>query len=410
MDLARAAQRITTGLFIAHSLGSAGVIATATVASIVGAELSGRTAWAGLPAAAFQIGTALAALLVGALTARWGRRPGLTASGALGTLGMAGAAASAVYGAFGVMLACLFVAGTANAAVRFARFTAAEVNPAARRGRAVAIVVMGGIVGSVLGPALVAPSGALTQAAGLGELAGPFVAAALLFLLAMMAFTVFLRPEPREVAEALEASVPAGAGAPASARPLRVLLRDPGVRTAMVSLVLAQGVMVMVMGITSLYMRDQGHALAAIGWVFSAHTLGMFAFSVASGWATDRFGRTPVLLAGGAVLALACLLAPLSAAFLPLLVALFLLGLGWNLCYVAGSALLTDRLYTGEKSRTQGVNDLFMGSVSAASSLGGGVVYAVFGFSTMAYAGLVASLVLLAVVAAPRARRRLRPT
>jgi MFS family permease len=399
----RAAARITGGLFLAHALGSAGVIATGTIASIVGAELSGRTALAGLPLASIQIGAAVTAVLVGVLTERLGRRRGLTVATLLGLAGMAAAAAAAVTGAFPALLAGLALAGTASAAVRFARFTAAEVHPRARRGRAVAIVVMGGAVGSVLGPILVAPSGAFARSLGWGELTGPYLAAAALFALTGLVFAAMLRPEPRDLAVRLEAA----GGEPrdaAPARPLRVLLRDPGVATAIVTLVLAQAVMVMVMGITSLHMRDHQHALSLISLVFSGHTLGMFAFSLVSGWLTDRFGRLPVMLWGGAILLLSCLLAPLSPAFVPLFVALFLLGYGWNLCYVAGSALLTDHLSAAEKSRTQGVNDLLMGSVSAASSLAGGVVFAAYGFTAMSLAGAVGSLLLVALVVRHRVR------
>ncbi len=398
MTDARATARITTGLFVAQALGSAGVIATATVASIVGAELSGRTALAGLPAAFFQIGGALTAVLVGVLTERLGRRRGLTLSTVLGMAGMAAAVVAAVTGAFPMLLAGLALAGTASAAVKFGRFTAAEVQPRARRGRAVSIVVMGGTVGSVLGPVLVAPSGAWTRALGWGELAGPYLAALGLFAIAGLVFFVFLRPEPRDLAARLEAA----GGDPsdlAPARPLGRLLRDPGVATAMGTLILAQAVMVMVMGITSLHMRENAHALSLISIVFSGHTLGMYAFSLVSGWATDRFGRITVLAWGGAILAAACLIAPLSPAFVPLFVALFLLGFGWNLCYVAGSALLTDHLSTAEKSRTQGINDLAMGTVSATASLVGGVVFAVYGFAVMSLAGAVGSGVLLLVVA-----------
>ncbi len=393
----RAAARITTGLFLAHALGSAGVIATFTVASIVGAELSGRTALSGLPGAAFGIGTALAALLVGTLTERLGRRRGLSVSAALGLAGMAGVTVAAVTGAFPWILVGLVLAGTANAAVRFGRFTAAEVSPRARRGRAVSIVVMGGTVGSVLGPMLVAPSGAFSRSLGWGELAGPFLAAAALFAVTGVIFMVFLRPEPRDIAARLEAA----GGEPgelAPARRLTELARDPGVATAIGTLVLAQAVMAMVMGITSLHMREHHHALSSISMVFAGHTLGMYALSLVSGWATDRFGRLPVLVWGGAILALSCVLAPLSPAFLPLFVALFLLGFGWNLCYVAGAALLTDHLSTAEKSRTQGVTDLLMGGVSATSLLAGGVVFASYGYAVMNVAGVVGSLALLALV------------
>jgi MFS family permease len=90
----------------------------------------------------------------------------------------------------------------------------------------------------------------------------------------------------------------------------------------------------MVMVMTSLHMRDHQHALGSISLVIGAHTFGMFAFSVISGRLADRHGRVPVIAAGSAALILACLAAPLSPDVLPLAASLFLLGLGWNFCYV----------------------------------------------------------------------------
>lgn len=395
---ARAADRITAGLFTAHALGSAGVIATATVAAIVGAELSGRTALAGLPGAAFQIGSAVTALLVGLMIERFGRRGGLTLAALLGTGGMGFAVFAAVAGSFPALLIGLAVAGTANAAVRFGRFTAAEIHPVSRRGKAVAVVVMGGTVGSVAGPLLVAPSGALTLAWGWGELAGPYLATMAIFATTTLVFVASLWPEPRELAARLEGESPLPRVPEGRLRTVRELWDDPGVVTAMGTLILSQAVMIMVMGMTSLHMRDHTHPLTSISVVFAGHTLGMYAFSLLSGWATDRFGRLQVAGVGAVLLIAACLLAPLSPALVPVFVSLFVLGFGWNLCYVAGSALLTDRLRVGEKSRIQGFNDLLMGGVSAAATLGGGVVYAVYGFPVMTVAAAVAASFLLALV------------
>ncbi len=413
----RAVARITTGLFLAHAFGSAAAIATGTVSAIVGAELAGRAALAGAPAAAFQFGGAGTAILVGWMLGRLGRRRGMTVAALLGTAGMAGAALAVAGGAFAWLLPALVLAGTGNAAVRLARFTAAEIVPHARRGRAVAIVVTGGTVGSVVGPAIVAPSGAWSAALGWGTLTGPFVAATVFLILAAASFHLLLRPEPSRLAVRREAPHPTGDDAstsegaePLPARPLGTLLRDPGVATAIATLVLAQGVMVMLMAITSLHMDRHDHALSLISLVISGHTLGMFAFSIVSGIFVDRFGRLPVLVAGGAVLLLSTVLAPLSPGFVPIFVALFLLGYGWNLAYVAGSALLADHLSAREATSTQGLNDFAMGTVSATASLLGGVVFAAYGFGVMSAAGAVGSVLLLAVAGAYAARRRTSPT
>jgi MFS family permease len=78
---------------------------------------------------------------------------------------------------------------------------------------------------------------------------------------------------------------------------------------------------------------------------------------------------------------------------MPLLVSLFLLGVGWNFAYVAGSTLLSDQLSPKERAKAQGFNDLLLNLASAASQVVSGVVYAIGGYGVMALAAAAASLV-----------------
>ena len=158
-------------------------------------------------------------------------------------------------------------------------------------------------------------------------------------------------------------------------------------------MVLGQMVMVLVMVITSLHMRDNDHMLGDISIVISAHTVGMYAFSIISGRLADRWGRGPVIIVGSATLVLACIAATISPDVLPLGVALFLLGLGWNFCFVGGSALLADQLSPLERSRTQGFNDLLVGFASALGSLGSGFIFAAVGYNTMAFISATVAII-----------------
>ncbi len=279
-----------------------------------------------------------------------------------------------------VFLLGLVGLGGTRAAIQLARFIAAEVNPPISRGRAISYVVLGGTVGAVGGPLLVAPSGKWATALELPELAGPFGIAVLLFGLATLITWLGLRPEPMEVGREIARLYPEADLNGGVARGLAELAKLPGVFVSVAAMVLAQMVMMMVMGITSLYMKGHEHALASISLVFAAHTLGMFAFSILSGRLADQWGRGPVILSGAGLMVAAVTLAPVSTAVIPLAVALFLLGLGWNLCFVGGSALLADHLTPAERSRTQGANDLLIGLVSAMGSLSSGVVFASMGF------------------------------
>jgi MFS family permease len=396
-NITRAGRKTTVILFVAQSLTSAGVIATATVLSILGEQLSGNAAWAGVPSATIQMAAAPFAYIWGVAWDRIGRRNGLAVGLVVGLAGMVVGLTAIQTGSMWFFLLGLVGLGGSRAAMQLARFIAAEVNPPLSRGRAISYVVLGGTVGAVGGPLLVAPSGRWALSAGLPEMAGPFAASVVLFGAAVAITWLGLRPEPMVVGQQVAALFPERENASGSARHLGTLVQLPGVFTAVTAMVLAQMVMIMVMGITSLYMIDHEHTLGSISLVFSAHTLGMFAFSILSGRLADGWGRGPVILIGASMMIASLFLAPVSSAVVPLAVALFLLGLGWNLCFVGGSALLADHLTPKERSRTQGFNDLLIGLVSAIGSLGSGVVFASMGFVMVNVVGAGFVLVVLAV-------------
>lgn len=397
-NIARAARKTTAVLFVAQSLISAGVIATATVLSILGEQLSGSAAWAGVPSATIQLAMAPFAYVWGVAWDRIGRRNGLAVGLVVGLVGMVVGVTAIQTGSMWLFLLGLVGLGGSRAAIQLARFIAAEVNPPLSRGRAISYVVLGGTVGAVGGPLLVAPSGRWALAAGLPEMAGPFAISVVVFGAAVAITWLGLRPEPIAVGREVAALFPERENASASARKLGTLVQQPGVFTAITAMVLASMVMTMVMGITSLYMKNHGHTLRSISLVFSAHTLGMFAFSILSGRLADKWGRGPVILAGTGMMIASLVLALVSSAVIPLAMALFLLGLGWNLCFVGGSALLADHLTPKERSRTQGFNDLLIGLVSAIGSLGSGLVFASMGFATVNLVGIGFVLVVLAVI------------
>jgi MFS family permease len=147
----------------------------------------------------------------------------------------------------------------------------------------------------------------------------------------------------------------------------------------------SQLVMIGTTSTSTLYLHDQGHPVGTIGLAASLHLGGMYVSSPLSGWLSDRFGRLPTIGAGGAILLLACALAglvPGSASAL-VIAGLFLNGIGWNLAFVSGSALLTDALSPDDRTSIQGLADLFMGLMGAVGSALGGVVLGVWGFGML---------------------------
>ena len=369
----------------------------------MGTRLGGADEWAGIPSAVYQVGAAAAAVAWGIALDRLGRRPTLVIGMGVGALGAAVAGAAVARHHLPGFLFGILLMGMAQSAIQLGRFVAAEVHAADERGRAIARVVLGATVGAVVGPVAVAPASAFAGRAGLEPLAGPYAVSAVLFVAVAAVLALFLRPDPRELGRLVEqASSPASAAAPR--RALRGIFRDRLAVLAVATMVSSQLVMVMLMVITSVHMAHHHHPLSSIAAVISSHVFGMFAFSVVSGRLTDRLGRVRVIVIGAGVLVAACATAPLSLRVVPLAASLMLLGLGWNLCYVAGSTLLADRLAAVERGRAQGFNDFLMGSVSAAGAALSGVVFANAGYAWMAVCGGIVAAALLVCAVASGAR------
>ena len=392
------ARNITATLFAAQSLGSAGWIGVATLASIIGADLGGKPSWAGVPPAIALVGGAGGSFLWGKLMDILGRRNGLVLGLLLGVIGASLALTAVEIRSMLLFLIGMALMGVAYAALMLGRFAAAEVNLPEARGRAISTVVLGGAIGAILGPLLVDPSGNFMTSLHFNPYSGVFLVGAVLFAIAALVVFFRLRPDPLELGKMITDMYPEKAVTSDLKRSLATILQQPKVFLAMLTMTIGQMVMIMVMVITGLHMKDHQHTLSNISLVYSIHAVGMFGFSIISGRLSDRLGRGRVILFGAINLALACFAASLSPHLLPLSVALFLLGLGWNFCFVGGSALLADQLLPLERARIQGINDFFVGIGSTLGSLGSGVVFAFFGYGFTTTIGVILAILLIVVV------------
>jgi MFS family permease len=394
-------RRLTATLFATQSLSSLGLTAAITVATIAASKLSGTPTLAGLPSTMLLAAAALVAYPAGRFMDRAGRRPGLALGFVASLAGALIAAASLQARAFPLLLLGFALLGLGRGALDMGRFAAAEIVPGEFRARAVSLVVLGGTVGGIGGPLVVAPMGQLALQAGWDELSGPYLAAAALYLLGSLVVFALLRPDPRDVGRRLSAGQTA-ADAPSPESPPRSfgqVLRLPRAQVAVAAMAAAQFVMVAIMGITPLHMTAHDHSLFAVSWVIAAHVTGMYGLSILTGYVADRLGRSLAIGLGALLLVGACLMAPLVQSVVLLAVALFTLGLGWNFCYVAGSSLLSDMLRPAERGRVQGSNDLLVSLTSAAGNLGSGVLFGTVGYAAIALVGIGLGVSLLAFTA-----------
>lgn len=387
--------RIVSALFVAQVLFTAANIAAFTLSPIIAAGLGGSDGYAGLPSTLSLLGRAALAYPAGWLMDRIGRRLGLS----LGFLvGVAGAVLSALAireGSLTLFLWAAFALGGMRAAGEQSRYVGAEIFPRARRARVIGLIVFAGTIGAVGGPLLVAPGTKLAQSVAYPDAAGPFIVAAILTVFALALIFFFLRPDPLQLHIELENHEVQPAG---PAPRVRDLLREPSVALGLMALAIGQLVMVLLMVLTPLHMDHQAHGTETISLVIMAHTLGMFGLSWLTGWLVERLGRHGVIALGAILLAVSGLMTPFVASVPLLALALFLLGLGWNFCFVAGSALVAGAAAGPAQARLQGTTEMVAAVASGAGSLPAGLLYSWSAMLVPGVIGVLLSALLLAAL------------
>ena len=404
-------RRTLAVLLFAQILSGAGLAAGITVGALLAEQMLGSSSWSGLPTVFFTIGSAAAAVGLGRLSQRFGRRTGLSAGYLTGALGSLGAVVAAGIGNIVLLFASMLIYGAGAATNLQARYAGADLAAPSRRGRAVSIVLVATAVGAILGPNLVSATGTFATRIGFPALAGPFMLAALAYGSGALVLLLLLRPDPLLLARSMAADALARSteNTDESSGPINVAQSEQRWSWALASgagiMIITQLIMVAIMTITPIHIEHHGHGIDVTGIVIGAHVAGMFLPSPFSGWLVDRFGYLAIAVSAGVTL----LAAGLIAAWAPadsvamLVLALVLLGLGWNLGLVSGTTLVTDAVPLATRARTQGVVDLGIALAGAGGGLSSGLVFAATSYATLALAGGLIALLIIPIVTVGRA-------
>lgn len=369
------------------------MVSAFTVMAIIAADLSGSRAWAGVPILSMFGGRFLASFLMGRLMDQWGRRPALVAAFAVGVVGASLAIVAVINGSFGgfVLAAALF--GAARGGAEQMRFIAAEVQAPGRRARTIGLIVFAGTIGSIAGPWLYQLTATAASSAGYDQSVGPWAIAALLMGIGAVVVLLTLHPDPREIGRRLEAATTSVSIAPA--RAMSAIFALSRVRLAVVAIAIGQVVMTILMSVTPLHMTQEGFYPGDISVVMAAHMLGMFGLSPLTGRLVDRIGPYWMIGLGALTLVLTCGLAFTAVSLEGLVAALFMLGLGWNLTFVAGSTLLMNMVTQAERARSQGVAEMINSVAGGAAALGSGLLLELGGMQMLAIGGLILTGILV---------------
>ncbi len=360
-------------------------VATITLVLVTGIE-----SILGLGPAIFLVAGALAALPAGRLMDRVGRVPVIAGGFAVGAVGCSlTALGCALDNSLLVVLGFVGVGGM-NGSVLLARTAAADMYDAERRARAISYVLFGALFGAALGPLVFRPLFA-GKDLELDTLVVPWFAASGIAVLGIV-LALLIRPDPRTIALELQAAglvegEPVVVVPPAS---IREILRRPGVPSAVLAALASFVVMVSVMNLTGYIVVGHQHEQADVFTVISLHIVGMYALVLVIGQLIDRVGRRQCLIGGLAIMAVSTVLLAWAESIPATSLSLFLLGLGWNVSYVAATAELVSHASPLERGRLIGTTDLAAGMLAAAMALLGGAAYTEWGVAAIAIGATVA--------------------
>ncbi len=341
---------------------------------LVGLSLAPLGWMATLPVMGYVVGGALSTGLVAKTQQRFGRK-GSFQLGLLVALLSAGLGAWAVMmQSFWLVVTATVVAGYYSANAQLYRFAAAELCAPEFREKAVSLVMAGGLIGAVIGPNLAMVTKNMLPM----PFAGAYVALAAIAVVSMC-LMVFIQFPP---APQVKASDEPG-------RPLREIMLQPVFMVAALAAALGYGVMNLLMAATPLAMQVCGLPFESTAWVLEWHVIGMFAPGFFTGHLIKRFGVLPVM-GVGVLLNLGCIFVALLGNDLQFfLVALFLLGVGWNFLFT-GSTTLSMQAYTPqEKNRAQAAINFCVFATMAITSFASGALVTTQGWAWLNWGSLL---------------------
>lgn len=317
----------------------------------------------------------------------------------VGGAGAIGVVLSAISNNIVLLLFSLFIYGSGTATNLQARYAGTDLATSKQRATAVSLAMVSTTFGAVAGPSMVGVTGNFAASLGIPSLAGPFMLAAAAFIVAGIVILILLRPDPLLVAGAIASHESKQQGADAN-KSSHTAGSQRGIIIGATVMILTQIVMVSIMTMTPIHMKHHGHGLQQVGLVIGFHIASMYLPSLLTGILVDKIGRKAMAVAAGITLLLSGIIAATAPgdSMPALIIALCLLGLGWNFGLISGTALIVDATTFQNRAKTQGSVDVLVALSGASGGMLSGIVVAHSSYAALSIGGSILSLLLIPVM------------
>ncbi|MGY0064542.1 MFS transporter [Streptomyces sp. LZ34] len=383
-------------LTICQFLYYAGVSVDLTLTAVVGLEMAPSAALATAPLTLMTVTGTIASYATGMLSARYGHRAVLAVGACIAVAGGLVSMLAVQADSFLTLCVGTGMVGVYRSTGGYFRFLAADLVPKASRTRALSTVLCGGVAAAIIGP------WAATESSGLmgAEFAGSYLLVSCLAFAVVPVILAVRRGSPRPTEAAPDAEEEEEETAQATR--VRDVVHTSDFRRAFCLLAVSTGVMTMLMAVGPIGSKHAGHSLSQGAMVIQWHMVGMFAPALFSGRLTTAWGPRWTGMLGASLLVTGAGIGSLGTGMTFFLLSLGLVGVGWNLTYVSGSAYAVRCYPQGKGGRVQATIEGSTACVGATSSFSANMVFSQLGWTGTNLAALVLPLILCIWLAVPR--------
>ncbi|WP_426415977.1 MFS transporter [Aestuariirhabdus sp. LZHN29] len=355
-------------LSLCQALLTTGNVLLIAVSALIGQQLAPSTELITLPLALQFIGLMMSTIPASLIMRRIGRQQGFVLGNCIGIAGALCSATALLEHEFVLFCIGTLLLGIGIGFGTLYRFAAVDASSPGQQGRAISLVMAGGVIAAVLGPNLAVASNQWFTAV---PFVGSFYALAALYSLTLIILSRVSIPK-LDRAEQQD-----------SGRPITEIIRQPTFLVAVVAATLAYAVMNLLMSATPLAMARCGFGFDQAARVIQWHVLGMFLPSFFTGHLIQRIGTLRVILAGAVLMLCCCAINLTGQQEWQFWCALTLLGIGWNFMFIGATQLVTTTYKEREKGKSQAANEFIIFSGVTLSSLSSGPLESSLGWTAM---------------------------